>query len=236
MKTKALKAAFPRTIPVLTGYMFLGIVFGILLRDKGYHFGWALLMSITIYAGAMQFVAINILISPFNIVGTIILTLTINARHLFYGLSMLDKYKDMGRKKLYMIFSLTDETYSLLCGMTPPENVNKNWFYFFIAMLNQLYWITGSVIGALAGSFIKFNTKGIDFVMTALFVVIFVEQWEKNKNHTPAIAGIMLTLLSLLLFGTGKFIIFTMLFILAFLSLFRRVIGEKTDDNSTSID
>lgn len=236
MKKKALKAAFPYTIPVLTGYLFLGISFGVLLSSKGYNFIWALLMSVTVYAGSMQFVAIDILASPFNLIGTVVMTLTINSRHLFYGLSMLDKYKDMGEKKAYMIFSLTDETYSLLCGITPPEHTDRNWFYFFIALLNQLYWITGSVLGAIAGSFLKFNTKGIDFVMTALFVVIFVEQWENNKHHIPALAGIAITILCLLLFGAQNFIIFSMIAILIFLILFKRQLGGlggKSDDNST---
>lgn len=228
MKKSALKAAFPYTIPVLTGYLFLGIAFGVLLSSKGYNFVWALLMSVTVFAGSMQFVAIDILTSPFSLPGAIILTLTINARHLFYGLSMIEKYRDMGKKKLYMIFSLTDETYSLLCSITPPEHIDKNWFYFFIALLNHLYWITGCVVGAIAGTFLKFNTKGIDFVMTALFVVIFVEQWESNKNHTPAIFGIVLALLSLLLFGTQNFIIISMIAILTFLSLFRRQIEGKS--------
>jgi len=132
---KALKAAFPHTIPVLMGYIFMGAAFGILLRSKGYSFGWAILMSTSIYAGSMQFVAINLLTSPFNMVMVASMTFMVNARHLFYGLSMLDKFKDMGKKKSYMIFSLTDETFSLLCSAEPPQDVNKNWFYFFISFL-----------------------------------------------------------------------------------------------------
>lgn len=233
MRKKALKTAFPYTIPVLMGYLFLGIAFGVLLSSKGYNFKWALFMSIIIYAGSMQFVAIDILLGPFNLIKVIILTLTVNARHLFYGLSMLKKFKDMGRKKIYMIFSLTDETYSLLCGIIPPDDIDKNWFYFFISLLHQIYWITGATIGAIAGSIIKFNSKGIDFAMTALFVVIFIEQWEKSKNHIPAIAGIILTVLSLFLFGIQKFIIFSLIAILIFLSLFRQQMGGKIDDNNT---
>lgn len=228
MKKKALKAAFPLTIPVLTGYLFLGMAFGILLESKGYRLPWALLMSTTIYAGSMQFVATSILTGAFNLIGTIILTLTINARHLFYGLSMLEKYKGAGWKKPYMIFSLTDETYSLLCGISPPEGVDENWFYFFIALLNQLYWITGSAIGSIAGSLFAFDSRGIDFVMTALFVVIFVEQWENNKNHIPAVAGVLLTFLSLLLFGKERFVIVSMLAIFAFLTLFRKKVGDMS--------
>lgn len=230
-KKEALKAAFPYTIPVMTGYLFLGIAFGVLLASKGFDFRWALFMSTVIYAGAMQFVAIDILTGAFSVLGTIILTLTVNARHLFYGLSMLEKFKGMGVKKGYAVFALTDETYSLFCGVTPPEHVDKGWFYFFIALLDQLYWITGSTIGALAGSAFSFNALGIDFVMTALFVVIFVEQWENNKNHVPAVAGVGLTLLCLLLFGQQNFIIFSMIAILSFLTLIRWR-GRPKDDNN----
>lgn len=236
MNKKVLRIAFPYTIPVLTGYLFLGIAFGVLLSSKGYNFIWAALMSVTIYAGSMQFVAIEILSTPFNLLGAVILTLTINARHLFYGLSMIEKFKGMKKKKLYMIFSLTDETYSLLCGVTPPEHVNKNSFYFCISLFNHLYWITGGIIGSIAGSVLKFNTKGIDFVMTALFVVIFVEQWEKSKNHIPAVAGIVLTLISLFVFGSQNFIIISMILILSFLVLFKRQIGGANHDNGTSTD
>lgn len=236
MYKKALKAAFPCTIPVLTGYLSLGIAFGILLGSKGYNVLWSLLMSVTVFAGSMQFVAIDILTSPFNLLGTIALTLTINARHLFYGLSMIEKYKDMGKKKPYMIFSLTDETYSILCGINPPEHVDRNRFYFSVAMLNHLYWITGSVIGSVAGSLIKFDTTGIDFAMTALFVVIFVEQWEHVENHIPAIAGIALTFLSLVIFGARNFIIVSMIAILVFLSLFRRRIGGGANDDGAGVD
>ena len=234
MKQEALKAAFPYTLPVLTGYLFLGFSFGILLNGIGYHFLWALLMSTVIYAGAMQFVAIAILAGPFNLPGVIFLTLSVNARHLFYGLSVLDKYKDMGKKKLYMIFSLTDETYSLVCGITPPEGIEKNWFYFFISLLNQSYWITGSLLGSVIGSLLTFNTKGIDFVLTALFVVIFVEQWEKSgKNHLPALAGIAFTLLALLLFGQKSFIIISMVLQLIFLSLLAPWLGGQSDDSDS---
>ena len=233
MKRKALKAAFPCTIPIMTGYLSLGVAFGVLLASRGYGLIWAALMSLTVYAGSMQFVAINILIGPFSLIQAVILTLTVNARHLFYGLSMIDKYKDMGKRKAYMIFSLTDETYSLICGIAPPEGVDKNWFYFFIAMLDQLYWIAGSALGSAAGSLLKFNTTGIDFAMTALFVVIFVEQWEHTKNHVPAIAGIVLTLAALLLFGAQDFIIISMAAILVFLSLSGRQAMRRADDDST---
>lgn len=226
MKTKAFKTAFPLTIPVLAGYLFLGMAFGILSTSNGYNVAWILLMSTVIFAGSMQFVAINLLTGSFNIISVIFMTLIINARHLFYGLSMLDKFKNMGNKKAYMIFSLTDETFSLLCAVDAPEGINKNWFYFFIALLNHGYWILGSVMGGLLGSVISFNTKGIEFVMTALFVVIFLEQWEKNKNHIPALVGIFASLLCLLIFGADNFILPSMAVIALTLTLFKKPIQQ----------
>ena len=224
MKLKALKAAFPYTVPVMTGYLFMGIAFGILLRSKGYHVGWALLMSVTIYAGSMQFVAINLLTTAFDLVAVALMTLLVNARHLFYGLSMLEHFKGMGKLKGYMMFSLTDETFSLFCSAIPPKEVDKKWFNFFIAFLDQSYWVLGSVIGAALGSFIKFETKGIDFVMTALFVVIFIEQWQSNKKHIPAIVGVAATYLCLLVFGLDKFIIPAMGLIVFVLLIFKKPI------------
>lgn len=221
MRWKAAKAALPYTMPVFMGYIFLGIAFGILLTSKGYHFGWAVLMSFIIYAGSMQFVAISILTGPFNLIRTAFLTLSVNARHLFYGLSMLDKFKNLGGKRRYMIFSLTDETYSLLCGTKPPEGVDESWFYLFIALFNQCYWVLGSLIGSVAGSLIHFDSTGIDFAMTALFVVIFVEQWESQKEHGPALIGVAVSLICLLLFGSEAFIIPSMIGILAALTLLR---------------
>lgn len=227
IKTKVLKPAFKYTIPVLMGYIFLGIAFGILLSSKGYHFGWAVLMSVLIYAGSMQFVAINLLTASFNPVIAIFMTLMVNARHLFYGLSMLDKFKDMGKKKPYMVFSLTDETFSLLCSAKVPEGVDKNRFYFCIAFLDHLYWIAGSAIGGIIGSAISFNTKGIDFVMTALFVVIFLDQWRSNKNHIPAIIGICGSLLCLITLGGENFILPSMVVILVSLTVFRKPIERR---------
>ena len=214
MRHKAFIAAFPYTVPVLMGYLFLGIAFGVLLSSHGFHAGWAFLMSLLIYAGAMQFVAIGLLIGPFGLLNAFVLTLSVNARHLFYGLSMLEKFRVVGKFKPYMIFSLTDETYSLLCGVKPPEGVNLKWFMFFLAALNHFYWVAGSVIGAVAGSLITFDATGIDFAMTALFIVIFVEQWEGTKEHSPAMLGVGISIVCLLVFGAYHFIIFSMIGIL----------------------
>jgi len=226
MKRRAFKVALPYTIPVLMGYLFLGIAFGVLLGSKGYHVGWALLMSVVIYAGSMQFVAINLLVSPFNLIHALIVTLLVQARHLFYGLSMLDKFKISEILKPYMIFALTDETYSLLCSVEPPEGVNKKWFMFFISLLNHSYWVLGSVIGNLAGTIFEFDPTGIDFAMTALFIVIFVEQWEQNRQHTPALLGLGVTLVSLLIFGTENFMVFAMMGIFIALSLLQSRLKE----------
>lgn len=222
-----MKAAFPNTIPILMGYLFIGMVFGILLKSKGYNFLWAILMSGSIYAGSMQFVAINFLTSKFSIATVIMMTLMINARHLFYGLSMLDKFRDMGKRKLYMIFSLTDETFSVLTSAEPPQGVNKNWFYFFIALLNHFYWIIGSALGAVIGALWSFNTKGIDFVITALFVVILINQWKANRNNIPALIGIFSSLICLILFGSSNFIVPSMILILTILTVFRRLIEAR---------
>ena len=230
MRRKAFIAAFPYTAPVLMGYLFLGIAFGVLLSSYGFLAGWAFLMSLLIYAGAMQFVAIGLLAGPFGLLNAFIMTLSVNSRHLFYGLSMLDKFKEAGKFKPYMIFSLTDETYSLLCLMKPPEGVNPRWFMFFIAALNHFYWITGSVIGAMAGTLIAFDATGIDFAMTALFIVIFVEQWESTKEHSPALLGLGISIICLLIFGASHFIIFSLLGILCcmFLLYKKMLRGART--------
>ncbi|MBU9737402.1 AzlC family ABC transporter permease [Diplocloster agilis] len=223
----ACKAAFPHTIPVLTGYIFLGMAFGILLNSKGYSAWWALLMSGLIYAGSMQFVAIELLASIFNPIQTVIMSLVVNARHLFYGISMLDKFKDIGKKKGYMIFGLTDETFSLLCGAKTPEGVDENWFRFFITLLDQTYWVLGSVMGGVIGSMFKFNTTGIDFVMTALFIVIYLDQWKSTKDHFPAIAGVVVTVLCLIVFKADNFLIPSMIGILIVLALYKKIYDGK---------
>ncbi|NMA66157.1 MAG: branched-chain amino acid ABC transporter permease [Clostridiaceae bacterium] len=228
-KIKVLKTAFPHTIPVMTGYMFLGIAFGILLTSKDYHFVWALVMSLFIYAGSMQFVAVEILTSIFNPLNAFFITLMVNARHLFYGLSMLLKFRGTGKYKPYLIFGLTDETYSLLCSSEIPDDVDKNLFMFYTTLLNQTYWVVASVTGALLGSLFTFNTKGIDFVLTALFVVIFINQWKSQKNHTPALIGLAGSVLCLLLFGPDNFIIPSMILIIAALTIFKKSIEKGVE-------
>jgi len=221
-KTKALKAAFPHTIPVFTGFTFLGIAYGILMNSKGYGTGWTVLMSFMAFAGSAQYVAITFLTSIFNPILALLMTLMINARHLFYGISMLDKYKDTGKLKPYLIFGLCDETFSIICSAKPPEGVSRNWFYFFITLLDHSYWVLGSAIGGLLGSMVSFNTKGLDFVLTALFVVIFVGQWKTQKDHKPAIIGVLCSIICLVVFGQSNFIIPTMIAILTVLTISRK--------------
>lgn len=228
-KIKALKAAFPHTIPVFTGFTFLGIAYGILMNSKGYGVLWTVLMSLIVFAGSAQYVAITFLTSVFNPVYALLMTLMINARHLFYGISMLDKYKDSGKFKPYLVFGLCDETFSIVCSVEPPEGINRNWFNFFITLLDHSYWVIGSAIGAVLGSMVSFNTKGLDFVLTALFVVIFVGQWKSQRNHKPAVIGVLCSIICLVVFGQSSFIIPSMIAILAVLTISRKQYIEKKE-------
>lgn len=231
MGKRTLKKAFKDSLPILAGYLALGIGFGVLLHSKGYSFLWALLMSCTIYAGAGQYAAVDLLSSGASLITTAVMTLIINARHFFYGFSLLDKYKGTGKAKPYMIFALTDETYSLVCTAKIPEGIDEKKYYLFLSILDQLYWISGCTIGALLGTFIPFDSTGIDFAMTALFVVIFVEQWLDTKEHLPAILGAATTLVCLFVFGTQYFIIPSMAFIAVELVIFRKRFEKNKPDS-----
>ncbi|MEY8427823.1 AzlC family ABC transporter permease [Lachnospiraceae bacterium 46-15] len=234
MKRKALKAAFPLTLPVMAGYLFLGLGFGILLASKGFSFLWAAFMSIIIYAGSMQYVAIDLLAAGASFLTTAIMTVMIQIRHLFYGLSLIVKYKDVGKKKWMMIYELTDETYSLIATSEPPEGIDAGWFYFFISLLDHSYWICGCTLGALFGSLVKFNTKGVDFVMTALFLVLFINQWLDTREHRPALIGVGCSILCLIFFGADNFIVPAMLSILAILSIFRKTLDKEEEKHADS--
>lgn len=220
-KKAALLAALPHTLPVLTGYLVLGAAYGILMDSKGFSLFWIILASVFIYAGSMQFVAVALLAAGFDPFGALLMTLAVNARHLFYGISMLNQYRGTGRMKPYLIFSLTDESFSILCSAKPPQGVEHKWFYFFISLLDHFYWITGSVIGGILGSMVNFNTKGIDFVLTALFVVILINQWNSTSNHLPAIIGIVSAVLCRFIFGPSDFIIPAMICILFFVTILK---------------
>lgn len=213
----ALKKAFPATIPVLTGYICLGMAFGILLQTSGYGVGWALMMSIICFAGSGQFVVVTLLTSAFDPIQAFLISVMINARHIFYGLSLLEKYKGLGRERAFLIFGMTDETFSLVSSLKPPEGTNRHDYYFLITFLDYLYWITGSVLGNLAGNIITFDTTGIDFVLTALFVVLFMEQWKKKENRAAGIIGILCAAASLALFGPDNLVIPAMVMLLVVL-------------------
>lgn len=230
MNRKTFKYSFLATIPVMAGYVVLGTGFGILLADKGYSYWWALLMSLVIYAGSMQYVGVGLLGSGAALISTALMTLMVNARHLFYGISMLEKYKNTGAMKPYLIFALTDETYSLVCDAKLPEGISRKWYYFLVSVLNQSYWVLGSFLGAFLGNTLSFNSKGIDFSMTALFVVIFVEQWESTGNHIPALLGLFISVLCLLLFGADNFLIPAMIGITVGLFLMKPAILAGKDE------
>lgn len=225
----SLTYSFKASLPVMAGYIVLGIGFGILLADIGYSWWWALLMSICIYAGSMQYVAINLLSVGATLIVTAMMTLMVNIRHLFYGITMLKKYKNAGIEKPYIIFALTDETFSLVCSPEIPKSVDIRKYYFFLSALNQTYWIIGCVTGALLGNIIPFDTTGIDFSMTALFAIIFIEQWEKATTHIPAITGVVISVVCLFIFGSGNFLIPSMILITIALFLEKRWIGENND-------
>ncbi len=219
---KAFAKAFPYTIPVLAGYLFIGLAFGVMFVERGYNFLWAALMSIVVYAGAGQYLAVNFFVPGISLVQVIFMTLLVNIRHIFYGLSFLERFNKMGKKRWYMIFGLTDETYSLLCSTNVPEGVDDEKFCFAITLLDQSYWVLGSVIGALLGHFVPFDSTGIEFAMVALFVVIFVEQWMEKENRIPELIGLGSALLCLVIFGADSFVFPAMVLIVLVLFLARK--------------
>ena len=224
---RALRAAFPYTIPIFAGFWFLGLTYGIYMNVSGFSFLYPMLMSLTIFAGSVEFITVNLLLGAFNPLQALFLTLMVNARHLFYGLSMLDKYRGLGWRKVYLIFGMCDESFSINCTAPIPEGVDRGWFYFFVTLLNHFYWFSGSTLGGIFGGLIHFDTQGLDFVMTAMFVVIFLEQWLKDKDHTSALTGLGASAVCLALFGSDDFIIPAMLAILGSLTLLRGPLERK---------
>ena len=227
MNRKTLAAAFPLTVPVLMGYLAIGIAFGLMLQSIGYGVGWALLMSATIYAGPALYLGVSLLAAGASLPQTAFLTLIINFRHLVYGLSMLEKFRGMGLRKFYMIFSLTDETYALLSSAQAPEGVDEHDFFFTVALLDQSYWVLGSVIGSLLGSALGFDTTGVDFAMTALFLVIAVGQWKAAGSHLPALLGGAATVASLLLVGAEDMLLPALAIIVIALTLLRPRLEDR---------
>lgn len=230
MKLSAIRAVFPDTIPVLTGYLFLGAGFGILLVESGYSVLWAAAMALLIFAGSGQYLLVGLLASGASLASAAIATLLVNARHLFYGISLVDAYKTAGKRRFYMIFGLTDETYSLVTQAKIPEGISREDYCFWVTALNHCYWVCGCVLGAVVGTVVPIDFSGVSFVLTALFVTIFVEQWLSSKDHFPALVGVVCTALSLLGFGSEIFLIPAMAAIALILILWRRVGKEAAHE------
>ena len=227
MRRNALKAAFPCTIPIMTGFIFLGAAYGIYMNASGFSFVYPLFMSMLIYGGSLEFVAVEMLLSPFAPLQVFIMALLIQARHLFYGLSMLDKFKGLGWKKFYLIYGMCDETFSVNYTADIPEDVDKGWFMFFVTLLNQFYWVASATTGGIIGSLLKINTDGISFVMTAMFVVIFMDQWLKENQHISSLIGLGVSLICLLIFGADSFMIPTMITIVVLLTVLRHRLEKE---------
>lgn len=227
---KAFKKAFPYTIPVLTGYLFIGIAFGVMYAEKGYSFLWAMLMSVLVYAGSGQYLAVNFFVPGVSFLQVIFLTFMVNVRHVFYGISLVERFNRFGKSRWYMIFGLTDETYSLLCTTKVPNDVEEEKFLLAISIMNHSYWIIGSVIGAVAGTLLPISSEGIDFAMTALFIVIFIEQWMEKKNRIPEMIGVVLAIGGLLIFNANNFVLPSMLAIVFILLVARKKLDDREEE------
>ena len=230
MNRKALRTVFLDTVPVMTGYLFLGAGFGILLSEQTeYGIGWAIAMAVFMFAGSGQYLAVSLIANHASIISAAIATLLLNARHLFYGISLLDTYKDAGKRKPYLIFALTDETYSLVTQNQPPEGMSKHRYCFLVSLLNHIYWIIGCGLGNVIRTVIPISFEGVEFVLTALFVTMLVEQWLNHKNHTPAIIGLSATVLCLLIFGKELFLIPSMALIAVLLTVMKKT-GRRAEN------
>ena len=229
VKRAALKAAFPHTIPIMTGFLFLGMAYGILMRTQGFHPLFPTMMALTIFGGSLEYVCVGMLCSAFAPLETLMMALLIQARHLFYGLALLDKYRGLGWKTPILIYGMCDESFSINCSAEVPKGVDRGWFYLFVTLLNWGYWITGATLGAQLGAVLPFDTTGLDFVMTAMFVVIFLEAWLKEKQHISSIIGAACAVGCLMLFGADGFMLPTMGCILLALILMRKPIQRKEE-------
>lgn len=229
MNLRLIKAAFIKSLPVMAGYIVLGMGFGILLRMSGYGLHWAIIMSIFIFAGSLQYVGVSLIASGTPLLSIAITSFMVNVRHVFYGISMLHRYKGAGIKKLYLMHALTDETYSLICTSKVPEGLNEHNYYFFISLFNHIYWIIGGILGSILGAVLPFDLSGVEFSMTALFVTVFVEQWLTTKEHRPALLGMGISFVCLIIFKSENFLIPSMILIMLALMIMRKFIekGEK---------
>ena len=225
MNRKALKAAFPKTIPILTSFCFLGLAYGFYMRSKGFSFLYPMMMSITVFGGSLEFLMVSMLGAAFAPLQTFLMALMVQARHLFYGLAMLEKYKGTGKKKFYLIYGMCDESFSINCSADIPDDVDKGRFMLWVTILDHAYWVTFSTLGALIGSVVTFDTTGIEFVMTALFTVIFIDEWQKHKIHKSELIGLTGAVICLIIFGSEHFLLPTMACILVLLLVTRKA-GE----------
>lgn len=235
VRAAAFKAAFPRTIPIMTGFLFLGGAYGIYARTEGFSAALPIIMAAAIFAGSMEFVTVDLLTGvvagAFDPLNALLLAIMVNARHIFYGLAMLDKYRAVEpKKRIYLIYGMCDESFSINCTADVPEGVDKGWFYFFVTLLNQAYWVSGAALGSLAGSFINVELPGLEFVMTALLVVIFLDNWLKERQHFSSVTGVLAALACLLVLGSGNFIIPAMGVILLVLTIFRKPIERAAEE------
>ena len=235
MKAKAFKAAFPYTLPIFAGFWFLALAYGILMNVNGFSFIYPMFMSLFIYGGSLEFLVVSMLMSSFAPLSALAVTLLVQSRHLFYGIAMLDRFKGMGWKKPYLIFGMCDETFSINYTANIPEDVDRGWFMFFVTLLNQCYWVSGATIGGLIGSLLKFDTKGLDFVMTAMFVTIFMNQWMKEENKYTGMIGIGAAAICLMMFGPDSFMVPAMLAILTLLTAFRKPIEKSYAEGEDQI-
>lgn len=227
--SRAFQEAFPYTVPIFAGFWFVAFAYGFYMHSLGFHPLYPMIMAMVIFGGSLEFVAVTMLLSPFAPLQTLLVAFTIQARHLFYGIALMEKYKGLGWKRPFLMFMLCDETFALNYSATIPYDVDKGWFYFWISILNYLYWVTGAALGGILGSMISFNTEGIGFVMTSLFLVIFLEQWMKEKDHTAALIGLGCSVLSLAFFGKDSFLIPAMISMVALITLFRTSPEKKGD-------
>lgn len=223
---QAAHCAFPYTIPIFAGFWFLGLTYGVYMNVSGFGVLYPMLMSLTIFGGSLEFIAVDMLLSTYAPVQTLLVAFVVQARHLFYGISMLDQFKGMGFKKPYLIFGMCDETFSINYSARIPEHVDRGWFMFFVTLFNHFYWVSGATIGGILGSLIPLHAEGLEFVMTAMFVVIFLEQWLKEKKHYTAVIGLGVAVLCLVVFGADSFMIPSMIGILCLLTAFRKPIEK----------
>lgn len=235
MKAKAFKAAFPYTLPIFAGFWFLALAYGILMNVNGFSFIYPMFMSLFIYGGSLEFLVVTMLMSSFAPLSALAVTLLVQSRHLFYGIAMLDRFKGMGWKKPYLIFGMCDETFSINYTANIPDDVDQGWFMFFVTLLNHCYWVSGATIGGLIGSLLKFDTKGLDFVMTAMFVTIFMNQWMKEEKKYTGMIGIGAAAICLMMFGPDSFMVPAMLAILALLTAFRKPIEKSYAEGEDQI-